>query len=522
MGGEIEAELKFALTGAEHAALKAADDLAGMTVNGPRTETLVSTYFDSADERLRQAGISLRVRRKGKTIEQTVKVAADGARAPGAHLGALASRHEITVAAEREVPDLTRFPDGAVAETIGRLLGGEELRALFTIRVKRTVRHLATQAGDEIEYALDDGEIVAGDRRAELREAEFELKRGDPRALFGVAAIALRGVPVRFSAAPKSEAGYRLAEGRTDEPPTPAKAAEAEIPEDATVETALQAVLRSCFVQIAANLPVVLESDDPEGPHQLRVGLRRLRSALSLFSKVIERGAADRLVQETRWLAGIVGELRDIDVLIHDVVAPCGERIDVTGLLAVLEARRGRVRGRLLAALAGPRTGAFLIGLAGFVEGRGWLSHTDLDQTAALAAPAHAFAEKAVHRQWRKVARMGRDAARLSGEERHELRKRFKKLRYALDFFGGQLSGRDRRKLTRDVKAAQEVLGYLNDVRMAEQLISDLPSDPDYAAAADRGALDRAAGYCLGWHQARADAVFEQSLALVALDEAAF
>lgn len=523
MAGGIEAELKFALQRADLERLRAAKDLDGITVGKPETETLVSTYFDTADEKLRAAGISLRVRRTGKAIEQTVKMTvADGAKAPGGHLGALAARHEITVPAEREVPDLGRFGDDHVAAALQEALAGDELRALFTIRVKRTARTVVTRDGDAIEYALDDGEIVAGDRRSEILEAEFELKDGNPRALFEVAAAAMNRVPVRFSATAKSEAGYRLAEGRGDEPAGPAKAVEPEIPDGATVEQALKAVLHSCFVQIASNVPVVIDGTDPEGPHQLRVGLRRLRSALKIFRKVIDPGSAARIADEGRWLAGMVGELRDLDVLAEEIVRPCAERIDVGGLTAVLDARRAAVRARLVEALAGPRVGGFLIGLAAYVEGRGWLAFSDVDQSSALAAPADAFAEKAVHRLWGKVARRGRDLDALSGEERHALRKAFKTLRYALDFFGGRLSGRDRKRLTRDVKAAQEVLGYVNDVRMARALVDSLAEAADVAAVPDRPSMDRAAGFCLGWHEARADAVWQENRALVGLDPKEF
>lgn len=146
------------------------------------------------------------------------------------------------------------------------------------------------------------------------------------------------------------------------------------------------------------------------------------------------------------------------------------------------------------------------------------MSFSDVGQSAALAAPAGAFAEQAVKKLWNRVAHQGRDADRLSGEERHDLRKAFKKLRYGLDFFGRELSTRDRRRAGRDVRAAQDVLGYLNDVVMAERMAGLVHAAPDYAGHPDLPAIERAMGYCLGWHQARADATWQESKALVSLE----
>ncbi len=414
------------------------------------------------------------------------------------------------------VPDFVAFADADLVGHLAGLVGDAALEPLFEIRVSRTLRTLVSRGGDAIECALDEGEVVAGDRRRPIAEAEFELKEGDPRALFQVARQVMTAVPVRFSRHAKSELGYRLLDGEAEDGPV--KAAEAEIADDATVETALRDILRSCFAQIAANAVVVAESDDPEGPHQLRVGLRRLRSAFTLFKDIVDRPTAARLIEETRWLAGKVGDLRDLDVLVEEIVRPCAERVDARALIAILDARRAQVRGELLDLLAGPRVGAFLIDLAAYVEGRGWLSFSNLDQTGALAAPAREFAEAAIRKQWNKVSRHGRDVDALSGEERHDLRKAFKKLRYGFDFFGSAFAGKDRRKAIKDVKAAQEVLGYLNDVLMAERMAEIIKASPEYKASKDKPAVERAIGYCLGWHQAGAERTWEASKALVSLD----
>ena len=87
---------------------------------------------------------------------------------------------------------------------------------------------------------------------------------------------------------------------------------------DQRAEQATCDILRECLEQIAANKAVVQDLADPEGPHQLRVGLRRLRSAIAALSTVVDSPEMMRLGQEARWLGREVGKLRDIEVVTNE------------------------------------------------------------------------------------------------------------------------------------------------------------------------------------------------------------
>ncbi|WP_181707195.1 CHAD domain-containing protein [Chthonobacter rhizosphaerae] len=512
MTSTVEAELKFQLTRADLARLSAGTGIEDLVVGTTEVADLVTTYWDTPDGDLKAAKISLRVRRRNGAFEQTVKAGGE----PGL---ALSSRTECSVDIDTDTPDVALIPDPEVRALVAGRLNGAPLEPAFSIEVRRTSRILVTRAGDEIEYVLDDGAAVSGADRADILEAEFELKSGDPRSLFAVAKQALAGVPIRFSRDTKADRGFRLKAGDGGATWSPVKAVEPVLDPDGTVEEALRAVLRSCLAQIAANAVAVQTSDDAEGPHQLRVGLRRLRSALLVFRSVIDPVSAARLNEEVKWLGQVVGDLRDVDVLIDEIVEPCGAHIDVSGLVSVLKERRVRIRQTVVSTLASDRVGGFLIDLAAYTEGRGWLSFSDLNQTAALSAPVASFAKTAIVRRWGKVARMGRRVDELDGEERHDLRKAFKKLRYTLDFFAGLVDRKDEKRMLRDVKRAQEILGYLNDVRMAEGLPTLIHADPAVRKRKDAAGLERTVGFCLGWHQARADAAWAEAKPVVALGD---
>src|SRR4029079_1608062 len=97
-----EVELKFELDPSAVAPVEAA--LARLSANRPKRERLHSTYFDTPRLALREAGITLRVRRIGRRRIQTVKLAR-------AAVG-LFDRPEWEVKSEGDTPDwgLARTP----------------------------------------------------------------------------------------------------------------------------------------------------------------------------------------------------------------------------------------------------------------------------------------------------------------------------------------------------------------------------------------------------------------------------
>ena len=164
--------------------------------------------------------------------------------------------------------------------------------------------------------------------------------------------------PVRFASANKSARGYRLAKtGAAEAPEGPRSAGAPAFDGEATVEMVARDVLRDCLAQIAANMAVVADSAALEGPHQLRVGLRRLRTAFAVFGPSLGAASMKPISEVAQGLGRVVGELRDADVLMAEVVAGAarfGLDPGARGALdAGLEARRDRVRAEVRAELAG-------------------------------------------------------------------------------------------------------------------------------------------------------------------------
>jgi inorganic triphosphatase YgiF len=462
-----------------------------------RTRRLVSIYHDTEQHALAGAGISLRLRRIGRHWVQTVKRRGDGTAANG-----LFSHQE----AERPAPGgrlalAGPDPDGAL-EAVVEAADGAPLAPVFETRVRRVTERLAAPGGGEVELALDQGEIVAGEARAPIREAELELKAGEVAALYAVARRLFPEGPVHFAAANKAVRGYRLARGEADPPPGPRRAGSIALDRDATVETVARDIFRDCLGQIAANMALVAEDAAIEGPHQLRVGLRRLRTAFAIFGPSLGEAAMAPLSEAARGLGRVAGRLRDIDVLVEEVVAGTAHGLDEAAraaLTAALEGRRQAVRAEVRAALAAPEAVGFLFDLGAFIEGRGWLAPSDYAQTGRLAAPIAELAPAILDKQRRRVRKRARHIRALGGAELHELRKALKKLRYAVDMLGPLYKDGKVAPYLEALKQLQDAFGSLNDGVMAQAALtgSQAPAPGDPAA-------QRGVGWVLGALAARA------------------
>ncbi len=392
-------------------------------------------------------------------------------------------------------------PDGALA-AVREVAGEAPLGPVFETRVRRRVERLRLD-GAEVELALDDGETVAGTARAPIREAEIEHVSGEVAAVFAVARALFPTGPVRFSAENKAARGYELARtGAVDTRVAPRTAGTIALDGEATVETVARDILRDCLAQVATNTVVVEDTEAIEGPHQLRVGLRRLRTAFSLFKPMLGGAAMTALGETAQRLGSDVGALRDADVLLDEVVAEAaGAGLDQearTALAAALAARRQAIRARVRRELAdGPATG-FLFDLAAFIEARGWLEATDYAQSARLATPIAEAAPAMLRKRHRQVSKMGRRIRELDSEGLHDLRKQLKKLRYAVDMLGGLYDRDEVTPYLRSLKDLQDAFGSMNDAAMAGHELAGpdapAPSDPD---------AQRAVGWVLGTLAAR-------------------
>src|SRR5262249_17912717 len=139
-----------------------------LSIGPAATKELRTVYFDTPKHDLRAAGVSLRLRRQDGGWQQTVKA--------DQHVeGGISNPIELQTFVEEERPDITKVSNKKVRRTVQAAIAGTSLRPVFETVVQRTTRSIMVQ-NSEIELAVDDGEVRAGNKRQDLREAELELK----------------------------------------------------------------------------------------------------------------------------------------------------------------------------------------------------------------------------------------------------------------------------------------------------------------------------------------------------------
>lgn len=459
----METELKLDIAPDDVAILAGSPLLASSPV---RERQLRSTYFDTPGQELRKAGFTLRIRSDGDERVQTVK--AQGAAAAG-----LFVRPEW----ERTVPNDAPVID-ADAGPISSLVDRQMLDAHFQVDVTRREYQL-THAEARLELALDSGKLTASTATADLAELELELREGSLSALFDLARTLDTAVPLRLSVLSKSERGFRLAQGK---PGAASKAEPVVLDPESDAAEAFATICLACIRHFRLNEAILLSTSNAGGAplHQARVGLRRLRSAFSLFKPLFVGDLqTDAFTAALRDLAAALGQVRDLDVLIARF-----PHVRTEALPAAREQAFGAVRARLEAA----ETRRLMLDL---VE---WLMLGSWRVTPADAAVVHRavqpFAADLLDRRRKRLKRRGAHLARLDDHDRHEVRIEAKKLRYAAEFFQSLWTGkkamRRQQAFLSSIESLQEQLGLLNDRASGsatlQQLGIEVPPESDQGA----------------------------------------
>jgi len=464
----------------------------------------VSVYFDTDKLRLHKHGLTLRVRRDGERRVQTVK-AGNGQ--------AVTTRGEWERKVRSDQPDLQAV-HGTPAE---RLLRKKKIRGsikpIFETRVMRTT--CPVKVGRSlIEVAFDQGEIAAGDASAPLSEVELELKRGEPSDLFRLARTIAHKAPLELALVSKAERGYRLVAG---EEAAPSKAVAVALAPDMSSAQAFQAIARACLRQLTDNVPV-LRQGDPEGLHQARVSVRRLRAAMSLFTELLRDDGTQAIKNELKWIMGEFGPAREMDILTSRLAKASQSQLwspngaPMAALGKELEAKRRRAFQRAQAAVASTRFRVLLIDLTAWIEAGEWLRSNDPMMQAECVRSISEFAAEQLDRRWKKIRKRGRKLRELDPRRRHKLRIQVKKTRYAGEFFAGVFASRkaNRRRKTflRTIEPLQDCLGDLNDIVVDRELAAKLAARQKRKRGGDQTAQRAfAAGELAGQEEARMDGV---------------
>jgi len=432
---------------------------------GGTSKRLRARYFDTDARLLARANMALRLRKEGHVWYQTLKLAPQAA---------AVVRHEdtiklVTSPGTDPVIDTSRHSSSDQWTKFDRALRHDpnrELKPFYETDLKRLSVDLRTRRG-LVNYAIDTGSISTTEKetdplhtalghtdeplRLPVTEIELELVSGSRMALIEAGTRLIRDYGVWLDVRTKSMRGDSLAKAKLIMPP--AKAQSVKITDDMSLERLFDAVRKECVRHVLVNASQLASEEGylPEHIHQLRVALRRLRTALKLFSRV-QKFEAQTWPDRAKFLADQLGKNRDIDVMSESIWP---ELRKINAPLIEFSAHEDMQSPAVI--IREKKVQSWFLELIGH----------DL-QSPEQTTQSHWSTILPVIKKWqKKCAKHAKNFASLTVEERHELRKRMKRLRYSLEFIEKECKTSKFQQFSKVLARAQNELGTYNDLQVA-------------------------------------------------------
>jgi CHAD domain-containing protein len=262
-----------------------------------------------------------------------------------------------------------------------------------------------------------------------------------------------------------------------------------------TVEEAFRATVLECLAQVGGNAPAI-RTREPQGVHQIRVGLRRLQMALRSFGAYADAPPLKALGKRGRAIADAFGPARDLDVFAEELLAPVmAKYADNESFIALglaLRHARGEAWDDALSEILNPDFGVFLNDVAAAAES---VPH-DITRVGKVS-------DRALAAHWARARKRGKRIGASYDQRTHKLRIALKKLRYAAEFFAPLYPHRKAARYIKALKTLLDHFGEANDVHGIEGTLARLGNAPEFRFAA---------GVVAGWHGAREKRLTKKAL----------
>ena len=470
----IETELKLSFLAKDLQIL-----LEHTLISGPcKRQKLFNVYYDTPELLLMKSGTAVRERKILRKTLLTVKLAS-------LSKGGLHHRSEWEAPTTPGQFDFqTLIDDPELAEKMTML--APQLVPIFTTEFIRRSWEIEFR-GSKIEVAIDLGKVVT--KRLDgllyeelISEVELELLEGNAVNLFGLARVLSRRVRLHPSNRSKAELGYRLYQNILMSPTKPAHLV---IEPSADPLDTFQHICFECLYHLQLNDVGILLDNDDEYIHQARVAMRRIRSAIKLFSPVLPMTFVGNWNTTWRDLANSLADARNWDVFSEELYPLLKEAFG--NHPDILELEKFTVSQRSLAhqgAIASFSSRNYSVKIISFAEAvMGLKSHPEIKNRQKMILDSQTTAEPIVPENTEQFAtrllkrRHRRFLSELAVpsrnlEESHQLRLYLKKLRYSFEFFIELFPKNKMTRYTKTLSRAQELLGKMNDLATAEILLS--------------------------------------------------
>jgi len=450
-----------------------------------KREMLETHYFDTATCSLQKASIAYRIRREGDQWIATVK-------GGGSSSGGLHERQEWNVLVNDPQPDIAVFDGTAIGKRLLAVVGNEKLQSILLTRFERRQMDVIMPDGSQIEVAADQGEVIAGVKRAPILEVELELKSGEVASLFRLGAELAREFPLLPEAESKYYRGIKLAGKDTTQTKQPYQLPQ--VDKNKLVSEELSKALLQLIGQYLENQQNFL--DNPalsENIHEMRISLRRIRSVLD-FAGALATKQYKWYLTELKKFARMLAALREFDVAyaswrqVNELqILKQKSKINLGEYLCKNRQLEAEKLYRVI--IAGYATPLLLELQAALLESKGQQVRDESTKMNEYAISRLA--------NWLKIlTKLGKKVNWIATEDLHKVRLQVKKIKYVAEIM--QTAFYEVPQLVLRLDALQENLGYINDVYSTDSLLKVM------LEGNEKIELYLEAGMVIGWQEREA------------------
>ncbi len=466
----MEIEAKYTVLDPQTLAkLAALSQLAGFPIADVEVRRITDTYLDTPSQDLMAAGYACRRRRSGDQSEINLK-------SLGTNDGIVHRREELTVTIDESVmAEPALWPASPAREVVQGLCAAprrstaqshgtdQNLVPLFELTQERRIRHLLDERQEAIaELSLDEVDCSDGDWRRTFTELEIELLEPGKEAQLAHIVAALTEFPGLVpQPTSKFERGLAMAHRTSG---VGSALALGNVRADDTVGEATRKLLRPLFLRMQLHESGTYLGDDPEELHDMRVMLRRMRTAFRMAKPYLDLTELASIRQGLRKTARALGAVRDMDVFRQKTEAYLArtgvDREELAPLIRVWDVEYARRRNEMLAYLNSKRYGRFKQATWACLD-----THLpDRDAAASVRETVPLIVNEQLEALLSQGELIGLPDAPLSAY--HQLRIKVKHLRYTLRFFRDVL-GPEVKSALKLLEALQDTLGDLQDAAVA-------------------------------------------------------
>jgi inorganic triphosphatase YgiF len=456
-----EIELKLTIDQQYASRLSKHPVITNKSASKPSSHKLTSLYFDSPDLKLMDTGVTLRVSHTSGGWIQTIQLS--GISCIGLHQclewhSPIASDH----------PDFTKIVEPILVRIFPNNKSRSSIIPIFRTEIHRTSWQLAFNNGDQVDVSFDLGRLIVNDKEEVISEIKLKLKSGNVGRLFDLALELQDAIPLNVENLSNAQRGYAY---YRDSPPQVIKAQLPTLTRKMNANIAFKEIVWECINQLQLNQNVVLHTSDIEGVHQMRIALRRLRSAFSLFKLILGHKKCAFILSELKWLSDILGKARDIDVLLTQTIPGIPTQFKHhQGLLTLQQLalkRQIKIYDFIRQALLSQRYNCLLLTICSWLENEKWKETKKHYKLLTVAT-------RTLNKFHKQLLRHNENLTVMPPEYRHATRIASKRLRYVAEFFTSLYPAKDCTKFIKILAQVQECLGQINDITVAEKLFNDL------------------------------------------------